>query len=149
MENSIKDNAGIDYSMGMSNVNHDTGIHYGVIHHGVVGQSWYDSSQAYYGDMPEDEAAFDFADPLSFYYEKDGYSAEQKYDDPDIFILKSPFYTLCAFCSPCAPGAGYIMDSRENGIKAYCFGHDWFEDGKAPYKVFNVSDNMEVLPDGV
>ena len=37
-----------------------------------------------------------------------------------------------------------IMKNK-NGIKAYCFGHDWFDYGKAPYKVFDVKTNKEVL----
>jgi len=79
-------------------------------------------------------------EPLSFYYDQEGYEAECS-DDGDIFILKSPYYTYCQFCSPCAPGAGYLMNKRdkENGIKAYCFGHDWFDDGQAPYDVYDVN----------
>lgn len=30
-------------------------------------------------------------------------------------------------------------------LKAYCLGHEWFESGKAPYRVFRVSDNSEVF----
>lgn len=66
----------------------------------------------------------------------------------DIFILKSPYYTLCDFCSPCAPGAGYL--TSEGSVKAYCFGHDWFHDhyehpGIAPYRVFSVEDDREII----
>ena len=85
--------------------------------------------------------------PICFFYIQDGYKCFQSYDDPDIFIEDSPYYTLCNFCSPCAPGAGYIMNQNESGIKAYCFGHDWFEDGKALYKIFNVKTGKEVLPE--
>ena len=79
----------------------------------------------------------------SYYIDDAEYSAEAG-EDGDIFITKSPYYTKCAYCSPCAPGAGYLMDSREDGIKAYCFGHDFFEDGKAPYKVYSVKTNRTV-----
>jgi hypothetical protein len=78
--------------------------------------------------------------PLGFYVNEADLSAHCS-DDGDIFITKSPFYTLCQFCSPCAPGAGYLMNPCEDGIKAYCFGHDWFEDGKAPYPVYSVETN--------
>lgn len=141
--------AGIDYGFGKSNVD-ENGVRYGVIPHGEVGQAWYDESEAYYGDIMEcsvcgDDLSidmaecpncganlvseFDFVEPLAFTYNEDGYDCQQWHDDPDIFILKSPFYTYCQFCSPCAPGAGYIMNWTEPGvgIKAYCFGHDWFE----------------------
>ena len=93
--------------------------------------------------FPSDEV-FGY-EPLGFNYDGDGYQASQG-EDGDIFIVKSPYFTLCKFCSPCAPGAGYIMDSVDDGIRAYCFGHDWFEDGKAPYPVYSVETGEEVLP---
>ena len=58
--------------------------------------------------------------------------------DGDIFITRSPYYTRAQFCSPCAPGACYLMNPCEDGERAYCFGHDWFESGKAPYPVYSV-----------
>jgi hypothetical protein len=87
-------------------------------------------------------------DPVSFFIKDKEYMAEQTYDDPDIFITKSPYYTLCAYCSPCAPGAGYIVDSRKDGIKAYCFGHSFYESGKAPYPVYSVKTGKLVEPKG-
>jgi hypothetical protein len=155
---------GIDYSLGKSNFDKKTGIHYGVIHQGEVLQAWTDSSEAEYpepetcktcnGTGLEDDTdnpcpdcdgegtlSDDFSEPIFFYLDDGEYKASQTADDPDIFILKSPFYTLCQFCSPCAPGAGSIMNTVENGIKAYCFGHDWFESGKAPYPVYSVKTN--------
>ena len=80
------------------------------------------------------------------------YTAEHYGDgDDDIFITRSPYFTYCAFCSPCAPGAGYLRDHRDpdNGIKAYCFGHDWFESGKAPYTVYSVKTGLVVEPKAV
>lgn len=32
----------------------------------------------------------------------------------------------------------------EDGVKTYALGSDWFEDGKAPYRVFKVEDDTEV-----
>lgn len=78
------------------------------------------------------------------------YKASQSYDSPDIFILKSPYYTRAAFCSPCAPGACYLTSPCDDGEKAYCFGHDFFwdtEEKRAPYPVYRVSDDTEVLPE--
>lgn len=98
-------------------------------------RSYFDSSEVY-----GDEA-------LGFTYEAHGYEASQG-SDGDIFVTKSPYCTYAAFCSPCAPGAVYLMDSRkpetESGAMGYCFGHDWFEDGKAPYPVYRV-DTMEIV----
>lgn len=90
-----------------------------------------------------DEAFSD--EPLSFLLDDGEYKAEQNGGDIDIFIIKSPYFTLCTFCSPCAPGAGYLMN--DGNVRAYCFSHDWFEEGKAPYKVYSVATGEEVLPD--
>ena len=160
---------GIDYGRGMANMDGSTGIRFGVIQHDKVGQAWWDESEGNYlyfcpkcetelryefPDVCSDpecgyeiqDGDFDMLDPISFSYDQDGYAAEQGYDDPDIFILKSEFYTWCQYCSPCAPGAGYITSWTEPGvgIKAYCFDKSWFEDEKAPYPVYRVSDDSLV-----
>jgi len=162
---------GIDYGMGQANIDHKTGIRYGVISIHEVTQSWSDSADEHcvvycpkcgngplkkgfdakrcpscHKSLDSNKGDFDETGPASYYYNQDGYLAEQSADDTDIFITKSPFYTLCAFCSPCAPGAGYITEPRENGVKAYCFGHDWFDDGKAPYPVYSVETDKIVEP---
>ena len=74
-------------------------------------------------------------EPVSHFVDADGYRAEC--GDGDIFISKSPYYTHAQFCSPCAPGAGYLMNHCPEGPKTYCFGHEWFEEG-APYPVYRV-----------
>lgn len=66
-------------------------------------------------------------------------------DYNDVWIFKSPYYTHAQFCSPCAPGAGYLANPCEDGPKTYCLGHDWFEDGKAPYPVHRVDTGGLVL----
>jgi hypothetical protein len=66
--------------------------------------------------------------------------------DGDIFIVKSPYFTRAEFCSPCAPGACYLTNPDEDGERAYCFGIDWFEDGKAPYPVYSVATGELVFP---
>ncbi len=91
-----------------------------------------------------DEAYGD--EPISHYIDDEEYTAEQGGDDCDIFITKSPYYTRAAFCSPCAPGACYLASPCDEGERAYCFGHDWFEGGKAPYPVYRVSDDSLILP---
>ena len=84
----MKDNyAGIDYGRGMSNIDHETGIRYGVINQHQVGQTWYDSSEPNYVyfcpeceaelgiEYPEtcqhcgyeiEENDFDMQEPISF-----------------------------------------------------------------------------------
>jgi hypothetical protein len=75
-------------------------------------------------------------------YEADGYRLETT--SLGVYVTQSPYYTRAAFCSPCCPGAGDLDSPREHGVKAYCLGPDWFEDDKAPYKVWRVSDDSEV-----
>ena len=85
-----------------------------------------------------------------FYYDDGETQAEQSADDVDIFVCKSPYFTYAQFCSPCAPGAGYLLNpltEPDPGNKAYCFGHDWFESGKAPYPVYSVETGELVRPD--
>lgn len=175
---------GIDYGMGRTNIDRETGIRYGVISQGSVLQAWCDSAEADYGEptcpkcgdraieaykVNNDDAETwpnlyshgceDYAcescevyldssdafgeEPLGWSYEADGYSLSDCLDS-DIIICKAPFYTLAAFCSPCVPGACSI--ESEGDVKAYCLGHDWFEDGKAPYPVYSVVTGELVNP---
>lgn len=161
----------IDYGLGKTNIDTKTGIRYGVISEHEVGQAWYDESEAYYGsphcpkcgteldtdiddghececgytiDWIGDECYGD--EPHSQYIDNGEYSATCD-NSGDIFIIKSPYYTKCAFCSPCAPGAGYLT-SEGDDCKAYCFGPDWF-DGEPPYTVYRVSDDSLVFKGGI
>ena len=155
--NTMGDYVGIDYGRGKSNIDHTTGIRYGVINQNQVLQAWADSSEPYYGTMEcavcgegvtveDDEcpkcgadlnSQFDFIEPASFVLDDGEYLAECG-DSGDVFITKSPYYTRCQFCSPCAPGAGYIMNTVEDGVKVYCFDGSFFESGIAPYPVYDV-----------
>lgn len=87
--------------------------------------------------------------PRSFYVDDGEIKAEQGGEDCDIFILKSPFFTYAQFCSPCAPGACYLrspLETPSESNRAYCFGHDWFESGVAPYLVYSVATGELVQP---
>jgi hypothetical protein len=175
--------AGIDYSLGRSNVNLETGIHYGVISQNSISQAWCDSAEPDYGDATCPvcecetltynsakhetfkqfdsrgcadyaceycETSFDSQDCFSeeangWNYEGDGYVLTDCLDSA-VFVISSPFYTFTQFCSPCVPGAGNLDSPDEDGIKTYCVGHDWFEDGEAPYAVFSVATNELVSP---
>jgi len=160
------DHAGIDYSFGKSNVDNNW-IHYGVINQSEVLQAWADSNEPYYWyicpnctadigeaylntclacDYEMQDEDFDFMEPMGFLYNGDGYVAQQTSGNTDIFILKSPYYTYAQYCSPCAPGAGYLMNWTDPGVgpKTYCFGHDWFKSGKAPYPVYDVKTDKRI-----
>jgi hypothetical protein len=82
---------------------------------------------------------------LGFSYDKDGYQLTNCLDS-DIFVLKSPYYTTAQFCSPCVPGAGNLDNFESDGVKTYCLGHDWFDEGKAPYPVYSVATDELVQP---
>lgn len=92
------------------------------------------------------------------YYESDGGLNDYLYErhgykltgclQSDLFVLRSEFYTYAQFCSPCVPGAGNLdhpVDPEAGAPRSYCLGHDWFEDSKAPYRLWRVSDNVEIL----
>ena len=161
---------GIDYGRGMTNIDHETGIRFGVIPHHKIGSAWAEDSEPVYTficphcdadwgtemndvcPVCEEEIdpytdAFDNQDPDLFEICVNGYHMHQSYDDPDVWIEKSPFYTKCQFCSPCAPGAGYLMNHTPDGIKAYCPGPEWFEDNKAPFPIYRVSNDELVNPE--
>lgn len=82
-----------------------------------------------------------------FRYECDGYII-QTCGDGDWFVIKSPYYTMCEECSPCAPNTGYIVN--EGGTKSYCLGPDWFDSyNKMNYRCFQIEDDVEVFQEDV
>lgn len=112
-------------------------------------------------------------EPLRHVLRDDGYAGA--INETDIIITLSPFYTHAQFCSPCAPGAGHLehpcyklipvrfLRSRKSrirrkwakrsdnhrrvplGVRTYCLGHDYFYHNQAPYPVFDVVTNKEVV----
>ena len=92
-------------------------------------------------------------DCANLLYEQDGFILQANNDDPDLFVIKSPFFTMAPSCSPCALGAGYLRDAvcvKKAGQRlkkdwmsrgpymTYCLPEDWFEDGKCPYTYWKV-----------
>ena len=60
--------------------------------------------------------------------------------DSELMVIKSPYYTLVQYCSPCAPGAGNLNTPIECGIKAYCLGIEWFDEyNPCPYPIYSVA----------
>lgn len=98
-----------------------------------------------------DTLAQDVLDSIEIEYESAGDCVRYRYESQDgslvfetasdgsVFVIKSPYYALCSYCSPCAPGAGYL--GSEGSVKAYCLPTDWFNDGDrntAPYTAHKV-----------
>ena len=88
------------------------------------------------------------------YSDKD-YTLHISGDNFGIFVMKSPFYTYCRKCSPCAPGAGDLnnpldieeIEVLDNYDRAYCLDKSYFDDEyqKIPYRVFRVDNDEEVI----
>jgi hypothetical protein len=86
-------------------------------------------------------------------YEDQEYTLHVSGDNFGIFVIKSPYYTFCRKCSPCAPNAG-DLDSPINPDdyevlnlwdKAYCLDKSYFEGEKVPYRVYRVDNDQEVV----
>lgn len=174
--------AGIDYGLGKSNVDTQTGIRYGVIAcnacNGNAVEDIYSNGtdldfeeyidqakKAFFGAMEdyigdESHLADLFNDHLRdaigegyentgdctrYLYESDGLKL-QVASDGDLWVLKSPYFTRAQFCSPCAPGAGYLANPCDDGPKTYCLGHDWFDYSVAPYPIYSVETGEEIKP---
>ncbi len=91
------------------------------------------------------ESAFN-EEMIGWSHEADGYKLTDCLST-DVFVIESPYYTYAQFCSPCVPGACSLdSPSLLDDTKCYALGHEWFEDGKAPYRIFKVSDDSEVFP---
>ena len=96
-------------------------------------------------------------------YSDSEYDLHVSGDNFGIFVMRSPYYTYCRDCSPCAPGARDLnspidpvnldLSTLEHiSAKTLCLGPEWFDQDndqysrKIPYRVFRVSDDTEVLP---
>ena len=169
--------SGIDYSNGRSN--RSGGYHYGVIPcHDLAPWIYDEIDPVYVARCPhcgddldksfdcDDEdhnscvvcgmtlIESDFDDQSADYYTLNDpdYDAAVAFDsDSDLFITRSPYFTRAQFCSPCAPGAGYLRNPCDTGPKTFCLGHEYFVNGVAPYPVYRVGDDSgnEVYPVGL
>lgn len=143
-----------DYGRGKTNIDTETGIRYGVISMNKVSSESLNEFEPYYEfscvncghnfgtEIPEkcpncdqetDETDFDDWSPVSWQYDKNGIKAFWNDGDNYIWVIKSPFYTNCLFCSPCAPGAGDLSAPCEDGAETYALSADFFDGEKAPY----------------
>ena len=90
-------------------------------------------------------------------YSDSEYTLHVSGDNFGIFVMKSPYYTYCRGCSPCAPGAGDLDNPSDvtleddgsyesMGDPTLCLGPEWFnEDNPIPYQVFRVDNDQEVI----
>ena len=94
-----------------------------------------------------------------FDYSDKEYTLHNSGDNFGLYVIKSPYYTFCRQCSPCAPGAGDLdaptemmvtyhgkrQDCPPYSLKTYCLDKSYFEGEKAPYGVYRVEDDQEVV----
>lgn len=141
-------NAGIDYGLGKANIDSETDCRYGVISFNSLADWIYDEVEFIYPDPELDEEGNEiedhFGEPIGQELNTKEYQAHDAFDGTCLFLVKSIYYTFTKFCSPCAPGAGDLDSPTDQGVKTLCFGHDMFENNKAPYPVYRVSDNSLV-----
>ncbi len=101
------------------------------------------------------QAAEDIVDAMEFILESSGDCTRYKYEnkglefstlsDGDLVVIKSPYFTYCGHCSPCAPGGGYLKSG--GSVKTYCLGPEWFdENSPIPYVCYRVSDGSPLSP---
>ena len=153
-------NPGIDYGLGQVNRDSETGIRYGVIPANAVDYFWDEAEPVYppphcghcgseVSERDEDEDLRctrcgeawdpddDMSEPVGWQIDTPELKAHCG-SDGDVFVVYSKHTTYAQFCSPCAPGACYLLSPLEEPVAAnecYCFGPDWFEDEQAPYPV--------------
>lgn len=90
------------------------------------------------------DCSFENSDPVGYMIDTDEIKAVMGYDDYDIMVIKSPYYTKCEYCSPCAPGACTILSQHVQDDKAYCFGPDAYEESCEKPVIYRVSDDSIV-----
>lgn len=135
---------GIDYGRGQTNID-SNGIRYGVIPQMDILQAWCDEAEPVYPELDEKMEDLYEIEPSHWEVNSNGYQAHTD-DYGDIFVMRSPYFTYAQFCSPCAPGACYLRNPCPPNLnnRAYCFGHDWFDEGEAPYPVYSIETGKEV-----
>lgn len=165
---------GIDYGMGTSNIDPETGIRYGVISQNSIDPEWWgfanldydyadptcpecgddirestrEEDKDYYCQKCEKAQWSDAVsgeEPLGWSYQEDGYQLVPCLGS-DICVSKSRYYTYAEFCSPCVPGAGNLDGYNKDGVKTYCLGHKFFRGNKAPYPLYSVKTGKEIVP---
>lgn len=170
----LSKDGGVNYSGGsIVNIDLETGIRYGVIPQNACVQAWADSSEPEYPEPECPECGAGIPDDADAVYTCEcGEEIDQDFmygdvectgfvlddgeykafcgEDGDIFVIKSPYFTYAQFCSPCAPGACYLLNpcEPETGDRAYCLGADffWDEEGGVPYPIYSVATGKLIEP---
>ena len=133
-----------------TNMNPETGIHYGTIYLDNL-EDWVFDEFFYHGTNLTEQAAFDDAvaigdvdpdddesvqsfwdctefDECEYELETDGMKLGLSYlgGAAMVWIFESPHTTRASLCSPCVPNAGALDSQHENGVDCYTLPQDWF-----------------------
>jgi hypothetical protein len=131
----------IDYGNGKVNIN-SNGYRYGVIAIRSLHEWIYEQLEPVYPEPELDdegnEIEDDYMEHIGQTLDKHGYKAHSAFDESCLFLTESPYFTYTDLCSPCAPGAGNLDSPSNEGARTLCFGHDMFNDERAPYPVYSV-----------
>jgi len=76
-------------------------------------------------------------------YEAEGYVITTD-SHGDLFVIRSPYFTLTRECSPCAPNAGHLENTEGGYLKTYCLDAGWFEKEQAPYSIYSVETGRRI-----
>lgn len=162
---------GIDYGGGVTNIDIETGIRYGVIATNRLGTWVWDTLETVYPEPQCEDCEIDLVDgeesdlscpkcsreysgddfcydePIGHEYKGEGYEIWVDRDN-DLWIYKSPYKVRAQFCSPCAPGACYLTNPTDEGEWAYCLGPDWFDSEYEPMPYTPTPVKQEISDDG-
>lgn len=121
------DYIGIDYGNGLTNIDLKTGIRYGIISLQSVSSDFLDEFEPEYPEIEDrdDESALDFCEPLAFNYDSPTLKCSYTPDGLGLWVFYSETIIKCAYCSPCAPGAGDLNALNSEGVKTYALPDDY------------------------
>ena len=154
--------AGIDYGLGQSNIDNETGIRYGIISRHSLAEWFEDELEPVYiarcpecgsenieetldhedndnqcedcnAGFSEDETIGDEPDYWQLRNNQDGIECHLTMDGTELFVTKSPVCITAQFCSPCVPGAGNLDRPCESGPLTYALPLDWLRDDNPAY----------------
>lgn len=79
-------------------------------------------------------------DPIAWTYERQGFLLELDSQN-DVWIFKAPYVTYAQYCSPCAPGACYLLVPCREGQGGLCYALDdsfFSKENSCPYPLYSL-----------
>lgn len=125
---------GIDYSMGTTNIDLENGIRFGVIPMNDLAHWAWESFEDDYGEPTCPKCDFNVSEEQS----DNGAS--------DFFCEECNHNFMSAEACGEEPIGSHLQD-EDYTAECYAFGHDWFEDGVAPYPVYEVATGKLMEPE--